>query len=172
MKLETFIVVQGNRLTLPDGTEFRCAVGRGGFIPASEKREGDGATPMGDWPLRRVLYRPDKAPAPKTVLPTEPISPDDGWCDDPEDPAYNKPVKKPCAASHESMWREDRLYDVVLILGHNDDPPVPGAGSAIFMHVAQPDYSPTEGCVALAPADLDKLLNAVDFRTKIRILQA
>lgn len=170
MTPETIIIVQNNQLSLPDGTMFRCAIGRGGFVPEAEKREGDGATPLGDWPVRRVLYRPDKAKAPETSLPVEPIDPDDGWCDDPKDPAYNKPVKRPYTASHEKMWRDDALYDVVVILGHNDDPPVPGAGSAIFMHVARPGYSPTEGCVALAPADLAHLLQSIGRETIVRIL--
>lgn len=170
MTTQTIIVVQGDRVLLPDGRVFPCAIGRGGFIPAHEKREGDGATPLGDWPVRRVLYRADKVGAPETALTIEPINQDDGWCDDPKDPAYNQPVKRPYAASHEKMWRDDDLYDVVAILGHNDDPPVPGAGSAIFMHVARPDYSPTEGCVALAPPDLIHLLQSIGPDTIVRIL--
>jgi len=172
MESESHIVVRGDRLTLPDGTEFRCAFGRGGFVAADKKREGDGATPLGDWPIRRVLYRPDKTAAPETSIAVDPIEPDDGWCDDPDDPAYNKPVKRPYSASHEAMWRDDRLYDVVVILGYNDDPPVPGAGSAIFLHVAREDYGPTEGCIALDPDDLKNLLKTLDARTTIRILPA
>ena len=134
----------------------RCALGRGGV--RAEKREGDGATPIGCFPLRGVLYRPDRLPAPETRLPVQPIAEDDGWCDEPNDPAYNRPVKLPYPASHERMWREDGLYDLVVILGHNDDPPEPGAGSAIFLHLARPNYEPTEGCVALSRDDLLELL--------------
>ena len=130
------------------GQTYRCALGRGGV--AAEKREGDGATPAGRFPLRRVLYRADRLPAPTTALPVATISKTDGWCDDPADPAYNLPVALPSEAGHERLWREDGLYDVVVVLGHNDDPPVPGLGSAIFFHVAAPDLVPTEGCVALA----------------------
>lgn len=140
------------------GFEARCALGRGGILPAAEKREGDGASPAGVWPLRRVLFRPDRGPAPKTALPAIPIASDDGWCDAPGDPAYNRPVRRPYPASAEHLWREDGLYDLVVVLGHNDDPPVPGMGSAIFLHVAAPDYSPTEGCVALSRPDLETLL--------------
>ncbi len=138
--------------------EVRCALGPAGVIPAPEKREGDGATPAGTWPMRRVLYRPDRGPAPRTALPLEAMTPDDGWCDAPADPAYNRPVKLPYPASAETMWREDGLYDIVVILGHNDSPPVQGMGSAIFLHCARPDYGPTEGCVALAKADLEAVL--------------
>jgi len=145
------------RAALPDGIGWRCATGRGGVTRA--KREGDGATPIGRWPLRRVLYRPDRLAAPATRLPCAAVDPRDGWCDDPEHPAYNRPVKLPFAASHEVLWRDDGLYDVVVVLGHNDDPPVPGAGSAIFLHVARPDHAPTAGCVALAR---DHLLSALE----------
>jgi len=131
---------------------FRCALGRGGVRAA--KREGDGATPAGTFPLRRVLYRADRLAAPRTGLDVAAIARDDGWCDDPADPLYNCPVRLPFAAGHEKLWRDDALYDVIVVLGHNDDPPVPGAGSAIFLHVARPDYGPTEGCVALALDDL------------------
>lgn len=137
----------------------RCALGKGGVVAAEAKREGDGASPAGVWAIRRILYRPDRGPAPITRLPTAPMAPDDGWCDAPQDPAYNRPVKLPYAASCEQMWREDHVYDLVGILAHNDDPPVAGLGSAIFLHLAREDYSPTEGCVALARPDLELLLS-------------
>jgi L,D-peptidoglycan transpeptidase YkuD (ErfK/YbiS/YcfS/YnhG family) len=140
------------------GHQARAALGKGGLKPAADKREGDGASPIGAWPIRRVLYRPDKGPPPKTALPVEALRREDGWCDAPLDPAYNRPVKLPHGTSAERMWRDDHLYDLVVILGHNDDPVVPGAGSAIFAHLAKPDYSPTEGCVALARADMEALL--------------
>lgn len=138
--------------------EARCALGPGGVISAEDKREGDGATPLGVWPMRRVLYRPDRGDPPVTGLPVSAIRQTDGWCDDPADPAYNQPVTLPYPASAERMWREDPLYDIVVILGHNDDPPVPGMGSAIFLHCAKPGYPPTQGCVALERADLEALL--------------
>ena len=136
----------------------RCALGRAGVIAAGGKREGDGCSPAGGWPMRRLLYRRDRGPAPATRLPSVAIAPHDGWCDDPADDAYNRPVGLPYPASAEALWREDGLYDVIVVLGHNDAPVVPGAGSAIFLHVAAPGYAPTEGCVALARADLDVLL--------------
>lgn len=140
------------------GRTYRCALGHGGIT--GEKREGDGATPAGCFDLRRVLYRADRLAAPETGLAVSPIGQTDGWCDDPGDAAYNRPVILPCPASHERLWRADAVYDVVVVLGHNDDPPEPGLGSAIFMHVARPDYAPTEGCVALEPGDLLEVLAA------------
>lgn len=140
------------------GRRFACAIGRGGLRPAAEKREGDGATPLGRWPLRRLLYRPDRGGPPATALPLAALAPDDGWCDDPASADYNRPVRLPFAAGHEKLWREDGLYDLIGVLAHNDDPPRPGAGSAIFLHCARPDLGPTEGCVALARADLEAVL--------------
>lgn len=154
MKIE----VRDGVLILPGGASVRCALGWGGLKPAADKHEGDGATPIGSWPLRRVLYRPDRGEQPKTALPVTAIAPDDGWCDAADDPAYNQPVRLPYPASAERMWRDDGLYDIVVILGHNDDPVVPGAGSAIFLHVAKPEFSTTEGCVAITRADMEALL--------------
>lgn len=135
----------------PRGT-LRCALGRSGV--SSAKREGDGASPVGCFPLRRVLFRPDRLSAPATGLPCAPLHADMGWCDDPAHADYNRPVTLPHPARCERMWRDDHLYDVVVVLGHNDAPPIPGLGSAIFLHVAKPDYSGTEGCVALSLPDL------------------
>ena len=140
--------------------QVRCAVGKGGVVPATAKREGDGACPAGIWPLRRLLYRPDRLKAPVTGLPLAPLAPHDGWCDAPGDANYNRPVKHPYPASAERMWRDDGLYDLVVTLGYNDDPVVDGKGSAIFLHCASPDYRPTLGCVALAKPDLLELLAA------------
>jgi L,D-peptidoglycan transpeptidase YkuD (ErfK/YbiS/YcfS/YnhG family) len=139
----------------------RCALGRSGVTPAADKREGDGASPAGTWPIRRLLYRPDRCPGgvpPLTAIPSQPIGRNDGWCDDPADPHYNQPVALPYPASAERMWLEDHVYDLVVVLGHNDDPVRPGMGSAIFLHLAREDYSPTQGCVALARPDLERVL--------------
>jgi len=136
-----------------------CAIGRSGIGP--KHREGDGVTPQGLWPVRRVLFRPDRVPRPKTALPVFAIAEDDGWCDAPEDPRYNRPVTLPYPASAERMWRDDSLYDIVVVLGFNDAPIVPGSGSAIFLHIAGPDYSATEGCVALKVEDVQALVAAL-----------
>ena len=146
---------------------FRCALGRAGI--AEMKREGDGHTPAGRFPLRRVLYRPDRSAAPVTALPVEPLRPDMGWCDDPDSRYYNRPVVLPCRARHEVLWRGDGLYDVVVVVGHNDRPPVAHMGSAIFLHVARPDWGFTEGCVALALPDLLAVLAGCGPETLIEI---
>ena len=152
-----------------DGGSARCAIGRAGTTASADKREGDRATPTGRYPFRRVLYRADRGPKPETSLPAAAIREDDGWCDDPADPAYNRPVRLPYPASAEEMWRADGLYDIVVVIGHNDDPPVAGMGSAIFVHCAAPDYAPTAGCVALAKDDLRALVAALAPGDEIEI---
>jgi L,D-peptidoglycan transpeptidase YkuD (ErfK/YbiS/YcfS/YnhG family) len=151
------------------GRLARCALGLAGVIAGGAKREGDAASPAGLWPLRRVLWRPDRGPAPATRLASRPIAQDDGWCDDPGDGAYNQPVRLPYPASAEPLWRDDRVYDVVVVLGYNDAPVVPCAGSAFFLHLARPDYAPTQGCVALAYGDLAHLLSLARPGDAIRI---
>jgi L,D-peptidoglycan transpeptidase YkuD (ErfK/YbiS/YcfS/YnhG family) len=134
----------------------RAAIGPGGI--AIKGGEGDGITPLGRFVVREIFYRADRIPKPVTALPLRAMEKDDGWCDAPGDRAYNRLVKLPYPASAERMWRDDHLYDLVAVLGYNDDPVVPGKGSAIFLHVARPDFSATHGCVALP---LDDALAAI-----------
>lgn len=144
---------------------FPCVLGRSGI--RADKTEGDGATPTGRYALRRVLFRADRVAAPRTALPVQPIARDDGWCDAPTDSAYNRPVKLPYPASAEEMWRSDHLYDVVVVVGHNDDPVKAHAGSAIFLHLAAETGDPTAGCVAFARDDLLTILQTatvIDIR--------
>src|SRR5262245_47607215 len=130
----------------------RCAVGHGGI--AEKREEGDGITPIGNWPLRRVFYRADRIARPQCVLPVTPLEPHDGWCEAPDDPDYNRLVRLPHRATAETMWRDDHLYDVVVVVGYNDAPVIAGKGSAIFLHLARADFTPTAGCVALELPDL------------------
>ncbi|MGE0767536.1 MAG: L,D-transpeptidase [Hyphomicrobiaceae bacterium] len=137
----------------------RCVVGRGGI--RARKREGDGATPSGRWRLVEVLWRQDRCRRPICQLPVRAIRPDDGWCDAPMDRNYNRPVRHPYPAGAEHLYRSDCLYDVVVALDHNARPRVRGRGSAIFIHVARPDWMPTEGCIAMKERDLRLLLSCV-----------
>jgi L,D-peptidoglycan transpeptidase YkuD (ErfK/YbiS/YcfS/YnhG family) len=156
----------------PDGwvefgsRRYRAALGRGGV--RADKREGDGATPAGMLPLRRVLFRADRVPPPRSALPREPIAPDDAWCDDVAQADYNRLVRLPHSGRHEALWRADSVYDVIGVLGWNDMPVERGRGSAIFVHNARPDFAPTEGCVALEQSDLVVLL--ADGLTALHVL--
>jgi L,D-peptidoglycan transpeptidase YkuD (ErfK/YbiS/YcfS/YnhG family) len=150
--MDLHVTMHGDQAMLEWGMGARrAAIGPGGI--AVKQGEGDGVTPRGAWPIREILYRADRIARPNVVLPLRAIQPDDGWCDAPQDPSYNRLVKLPYRASAETMWRDDHLYDLVAVLGFNDDPVMAGKGSAIFLHVAQPDYARTQGCVALAFAD-------------------
>jgi L,D-peptidoglycan transpeptidase YkuD (ErfK/YbiS/YcfS/YnhG family) len=147
---------------------WRCVVGAGGV--REDKVEGDGATPAGEYPLRRIYFRNDRLVLPKVDLPARPINEHDGWCDDPHSPSYNRLVRIPNEWSHEKMWREDALYDLVVVVGYNDDPPEGEWGSAIFLHVARDDMSPTRGCVAFARNDLVELVTLLGRDTRINVL--
>jgi L,D-peptidoglycan transpeptidase YkuD (ErfK/YbiS/YcfS/YnhG family) len=140
------------------GEAFRAALGRGGV--RADKSERDGATPAGLLPLRRVLYRADRGRAPACAVPVEPLSPDDGWCDESGHPDYNRMVRLPHPARHERLWRDDAVYDLIGVLGWNDAPVVADRGSAIFLHVARADFAPTEGCIALPESVLRHVLAA------------
>ncbi len=140
------------------GLIYACAIGKNGLISQQDMHEGDGASPIGKWPMRYVYYRPDRVAPPATKLDIVPLSENDGWCDDPDDPLYNCPVSLPYKASYEVLWREDHVYDLIVVLGHNDNPVVSGKGSAVFLHLARPDFAPTEGCIALNEADLRQVL--------------
>lgn len=142
-----------------DNRELRCVLGEAGINV--HKQEGDSATPCGVLPLRRVLYRADRMKPPAcNALPREPIAPDDGWCDDPDDANYNRPVRLPYSGRHEALWRQDGLYDIIAVLGYNDSPVRRGFGSAIFLHVARADERPTKGCIAMSLPDLLWALDA------------
>ena len=146
-----------------------CAIGRSGVIAASEKREGDGASPLGKWRLKRVLYRADRIDRPQAALPVIPLRESDGWCDAAGHPLYNRPVTLPFAASHEKLWREDHAYDVIVELAHNDEPVIAGFGSAIFFHLAHDDGRPTEGCIAVSLEDMLRVLSRASSGTYLEI---
>lgn len=149
------LIVKGDRLTIGE-ISYRCAYGKNGF--SAQKREGDGATPSGRFPLRYGYIRTDKVITPATGLPLRQTTSELGWCDDPNHKLYNRPVNLPFDASHEKLYREDDVYDVVIVLGYNDNPPVAPLGSAIFFHIARPDYSGTEGCIAVSLPDMLDIL--------------
>lgn len=138
---------------------FPCALGRSGIL--DPKREGDGGTPAGRFPFRRLLYRADRVARIETRLPARHIEPTDGWCDDPADAAYNQPVTLPHPARHERLWLDSPVYDLVVVIGHNDAPVVPGAGSAVFLHLAREDWGPTEGCIVFRREDMTAILGQV-----------
>ena len=154
-------VLMGNRW-------FPCALGRSGRT--AQKREGDGATPFGAWTMTAILYRRDRVQRPRSGVPVSAIEANDGWCDAPADRNYNRAVQLPYAASCEQLWREDHVYDLVVVLSHNACPRRRNGGSAIFMHLARPGYLPTEGCIALSARDLRQVLKRCRLRASVRVV--
>jgi len=146
---------------------FPCALGKAGT--SHDKREGDDASPAGIFAMRYCLYRADRIMRPHTGLPLRALRPEDGWCDDPVSDRYNRFVRHPFACSAERLWRDDGLYDVLVVLDHNDCPLVRGRGSAVFLHAAAPDLGPTAGCITLARANLIKVLGRIGSDTRLRI---
>jgi L,D-peptidoglycan transpeptidase YkuD (ErfK/YbiS/YcfS/YnhG family) len=175
MRVKRSIVVRrapGNpregRIALAYGVR-RTALGRSGT--AALKLEGDGATPLGSFPIRQVLYRAGRMPRPRTELPVRAIRAGDGWCEDTADRNYNRLIKLSPRSRADRLTRIDHLYDLVLVLGFNDRPRMRGRGSAIFLHLARPGYSPTEGCIALARHDLLRLLAQLRPGSEIVVMQ-
>lgn len=160
---------RSTRGVLTYGTlSFPCVLGRSGRTAL--KREGDGATPIGEFALREAFYRADRIGRPRLPLHVAATRPKDGWCDAVGDRNYNRFVRHPYPQGAEHLWRQDRLYDLVVVLGCNDRPRIAGRGSAIFMHVASPGMKPTEGCVALEPQHLRQLMSALRRGAKIKIV--
>lgn len=146
---------------------YKCATGKGGI--RVDKKEGDGATPVGEFSLRRLFYRPDRIAVPETGLPAVALGQEMGWCDDPASAFYNQLVTLPFAPRHEILWRDDNVYDIIIEVGYNDAPIVPGKGSAIFIHLARENYTPTEGCVAFCLPDLLDICRNLTVASKLRI---
>jgi L,D-peptidoglycan transpeptidase YkuD (ErfK/YbiS/YcfS/YnhG family) len=143
------------------------ALGRSGI--KANKREGDGASPRGRFRLLRLWWRADRGLRPRSLLHIRRIRPEDGWCEDPSDRRYNRPIQVPSKNPGDRLWREDGLYDLVIELDHNTRPRVAGRGSAVFIHVAREGFLPTAGCVALSVSDLRKLIGRLGRGTRIEI---
>ncbi len=154
------ILSAGNR-------QFPCALGRNGITAGGF--EGDGATPAGVYHILHAWYRPEREILRPSGLPIKRITPNSGWCDDPDDRNYNRPVKLPYPASHEKMHRDDRLYDWCLVFDHNMSKRMRNLGSAVFFHVAREDFAPTEGCIAIQPKDMRWLVGHIGTNTRLII---
>ena len=170
LKIFTLRVIsqRSRRGRLTFGTlSWPCSLGRTGS--RTLKWEGDGATPVGRWRLLRVHYRADRVIRPLTGHPVTPVRRHDGWCDAPCDRNYNRRVTHPYPASAEELWREDHLYDIIVVLDHNTRPRRRYGGSAVFIHLERPDLGPTAGCIALKERDLRQILRLATGPTLIQV---
>jgi len=146
---------------------IHCCLGRSGIT--DNKKEGDGATPIGKFRLLYGFYRKDRLQTLQSNLGFSPIEKHYGWCDAPDHQNYNTLVELPFEPSHEIMTREDRLYNICIVLDYNIDPAISGKGSAIFFHLTSPELKPTEGCVAIDPEDMQALLPLLSDQTHMLI---
>ncbi|KAA0205347.1 L,D-transpeptidase family protein [Lawsonia intracellularis] len=169
---DLYIVYKDNicQATLDEKT-YKCSIGKNGT--SNCKVEGDKSTPLGKFPLRKVFFREDKIGNNiKTGLPSRKIKKNDGWCDDPTSIQYNKFVDLTCfnnSISHEKLYRDDDVYDLIIVVGYNDSSPIPSKGSAIFIHVAREGFLGTDGCIAFAQDDLVEILSKLDKTSKVII---
>jgi len=150
-----------------DGRSVPVALGRGGI--KADKREGDGGTPRGSFRPRQLWWRADRHPRPRTGLPVRAIRPEDGWCEDPRSRHYNQPVHLEHAQDADRLRRDDHLYDFIIEIDHNTAPRVSGRGSAVFLHLSRPDFSPTAGCVSMTKSAMLRLLERIGPQTRIVI---
>jgi L,D-peptidoglycan transpeptidase YkuD (ErfK/YbiS/YcfS/YnhG family) len=149
------------------GQTMRVALGRGGI--RANKREGDGGTPRGIFRPRQLWWRADRHPRPRTFLPVRAIRPDDAWCEDPQSRHYNQPVRRDRGQGGDRLKRDDHLYDFIVEIDHNSSPRIAGRGSAVFLHLARENFSPTAGCVSMTEGAMLRLLKRLGPRTRIVI---
>lgn len=135
----------------------------------TNKHEGDGGTPRGVFHPRRLWWRADRHPRPRTFLPVRAITPYDAWSEDPADRHYNQPIRLNGAAPGDRLKRDDHLYDFIIEIDHNTRPRIAGRGSAVFLHLAREAFAPTAGCVGMTKSAMLQLLARIGPRTRIVI---
>ena len=147
--------------------KFRCALGKAGI--KKKIMEGDNITPKGIFKIIKIYYRLDKIKEIKTLIKKIKIKKNMGWCDDPKSRSYNQQIKLPTKYSHEKLYRNDNLYDLIAVLNYNIDPIIKNKGSAIFLHIAKNSYQETKGCIALKKKHLIEIISKIKKNTKIKI---
>jgi L,D-peptidoglycan transpeptidase YkuD (ErfK/YbiS/YcfS/YnhG family) len=163
--------VYANGVAFWQGQRFDCTVGKGGVVPADVKVEGDLKTPAGRYPLRQVLYRADRVEKPLTALPLTEIKHGQRWAEDPDSPDYNTLIVTEDVSEESGLWRQAHLFDLVIVVGYNDDPPTPGKGSGIFIHLANPDFTGTQGCVGFHLEDLQTIVAGLSVNSHVVIYE-
>ena len=160
-------LVVKNGFLINQSIKYKCSIGYNGLT--KKKSEGDGCTPTGTFKINKILYRPDKINNYKFSLVSEIIEESDGWCDDVDSDLYNQKINFPFPQRAEHLYRDDDLYDIICVIDYNLNPIIKGKGSAIFLHVASDDYSPTHGCVAIKKDDLIQIAPYLKKDTTITI---
>ncbi|MDC3104644.1 L,D-transpeptidase family protein [Candidatus Pelagibacter bacterium] len=156
-----------NKFLSSDYYKVKCVVGKRGI--GKKLKEGDKITPKGKYKVKFILYRKDRVSYLASKIPKYVIKKNMGWCDDPESKDYNKLIRFPFSYSAEKLYREDNIYDIILVLNYNLNPIVKNKGSAIFIHIATKNYKFTKGCIAINKRDLRKIIKQINQRTIIKI---
>ena len=160
------LLVKNNHLFVK-GEQLQCVIGRNGLT--KNKREGDLSTPIGTFHFDKIYFRADRLGSMKFIIDSSIINKNDGWCDDQKSSLYNQYIQFPFQESAEHLYRDDHIYDIICVLNYNTSPIVPGRGSAIFLRIAKPDFSGTEGCIAIEKSALIKIATNLTADSTIRI---
>lgn len=147
--------------------KFKCALGKSGI--GKKRIEGDNITPKGTFKIIKIYYRKDRIKKINSIFKLIEIKKDMGWCDDPESKKYNQLIKLPSKYRHEKLFRNDKIYDLIIVLNYNMSPVIKNKGSAIFIHIAKNNYNKTKGCIALKKKDLIEIISKIKRNTKIII---
>jgi L,D-peptidoglycan transpeptidase YkuD (ErfK/YbiS/YcfS/YnhG family) len=147
--------------------KFKCALGKSGI--RKKRTEGDNITPKGNFKIIKIYYRKDRITKINSAFKLIEIKKDMGWCDDPESKKYNQLIKLPSKYRHEKLFRNDRIYDLIIVLDYNMNPVIKNKGSAIFIHITKNNYYKTKGCIALKKKDLIEIISKIKRDTKIII---
>lgn len=160
------LLVKNNHLFV-EGRQIQCAIGLNGLT--ENKQEGDLCTPIGTFHFDKIYYRADRLGNMKFIINSSMISKYDGWCDDQKSDLYNQYIQFPFHQSAEHLYRIDQIYDIICVINYNTFPIIPGRGSAIFLHIAKPGFSGTEGCIAIEKKELIKIATNLTAYSTIEI---
>jgi len=160
-------IVIKKHFLLYKGYKLKCSIGKSGLNHL--KKEGDLATPKGLFKLGSVYYRKDRIKLLKCKIKKRVIEKSMGWCNDSRSKKYNQEICFPFKYRAEKLYRKDKIYDIFINIKYNHFPVVKEKGSAIFLHLSNKKYRPTEGCVAILKKDFFKILPLINNNTKISI---
>ena len=160
-------IIIKKHLLLYKGYKLKCSIGKSGIT--NSKKEGDLASPKGIFKLGMLYYRKDRIKLLNCKKRKKIIKKNMGWCNDSRSKKYNQEIYFPFKYRAEKLYRKDNIYDIFINIKYNYLPSVKKKGSAIFLHLANSNYKPTSGCIAIAKKDFLKILPLINNETRISI---
>lgn len=165
------------------GAEFPVVVGRTGLAWGQDsaperatgfKKEGDGKSPAGMFPLTRVFgtaVKPEQLTFPYVRLESQ-----TECVDDVNSTHYNKIVGRSQVGNFDWKSSEKMLaigppYELGVFVAYNSYPVVRGNGSCIFLHIWKDAATPTAGCTAMERADLERIVSWIDVAKNPYLVQ-